>query len=81
MNTEQDLLVANACNPVEQSADFSQTSLASVSSMQLQAPRLRFFLDNFSGASMPVSTAVRVLSGACVEPIGLIHGLDLLDDD
>lgn len=49
--------------------------------MQLQAPRLRFFLDNFSGASMPVSTAVRVLSGACVEPIGLIHGLDLLDDD
>ena len=30
---------------------------------------------------MPVSTAVQALSGDRVEPVDLIHGLDLLDDD
>ena len=41
----------------------------------------RFFLDIFSGASMPVSTAVQAFSEDRVEPVDLIHGLDLLEDD
>ena len=38
------------------------------------------FLDIFSGASHPVSTALTLLGGDRVEPIDLIHGHDLLDD-
>ena len=41
----------------------------------------RFFLDIFSGASMPVSAAVNDLFGDRIEPVDLIHGLDLLEDD
>ena len=32
-------------------------------------------------ALMPVSTAVQALAGDRVEPVDLIHGLDLLEDD
>ena len=41
----------------------------------------RFFLDIFSGASMPVSMACKKLSIDVFEPVDLIHGQDILDDD
>jgi len=41
----------------------------------------KFFLDIFSGASMPVSTALSKVLGDRVQPIDLIHGHDLLHDD
>ena len=41
----------------------------------------RFFLDIFSGASMPVSKAMADLSADRFEPLDIIHGYDLLDDD
>ena len=42
-----------------------------------------YFLDIFSGASAPVSVAVRALGGDTFEPVDLIFGshCDLLDDD
>ena len=39
---------------------------------------MKFFLDIFSGASMPVSTALSKFLGDRVQPIDLIHGHDLL---
>ena len=41
----------------------------------------RFFLDIFSGAMIPVSTACRQFSIDMFEPVDLIHGWDILDDD
>ena len=41
----------------------------------------RFFLDIFSGATMPVSTACRQFSIDMFEPVDLIHGWDILNDD
>ena len=41
----------------------------------------RFFLDIFSGASMAVSMACKKLSIDVFEPVDLIHGQDILDDD
>ena len=41
----------------------------------------RYFLDIFSGASMPVSSACRLLHIDVFEPVDLIHGHDLLNDD
>ena len=46
-----------------------------------RASPTNFFLDIFSGASMPVSTALSKLFGDRVQPIDLIHGHDLLHDD
>ena len=40
----------------------------------------RYFLDIFAGASCPVSVALNSLNGDRLEPIDLIHGHDLLDD-
>ena len=40
----------------------------------------RFFLDIFSGASSPLSTAMQALNSDCFTPIDLIHGVDILDD-
>ena len=40
----------------------------------------RYFLDIFSGASSPVSNALNSLHRDRIEPIDLIHGHDLLDD-
>ena len=91
MTDRQDSPVGYACNSEEQPTDFLPPPVVSVSSsMQVTCPKAhsfssqstaRFFLDIFSGASMPVSTAVQKFSGDRVEPIDLIHGLDLLDDD
>ena len=39
------------------------------------------FLDIFSGASMPVSTALSKILGDRIQPIDLTHGHDLLHDD
>ena len=41
----------------------------------------RFFLDLFSGAKAPVSTACKPHLVDMFEPIDIIHGHDLLDDD
>ena len=41
----------------------------------------RFFLDIFSGASAPVSTACSKFSVDIFEPLDLIHGHDILDDE
>ena len=41
----------------------------------------RFFLDIFSGARMPVSTACKRFSVDMFDPVDLIHGWDILDDD
>ena len=41
----------------------------------------RFFLDIFAGASMPVSSAVAQCSADRFEPLDIIHGHDLLDDE
>ena len=41
----------------------------------------KFFLDIFAGATMPVSMALTPLFCDRVQPIDLIHGHDLLDDD
>ena len=41
----------------------------------------RFFLDLFSGAKAPVSTACKKHVVDMFEPIDIIHGHDLLDDD
>ena len=42
---------------------------------------MKFFLDIFAGASMPVSTALSKFFTDRVQPIDLIHGHDLLHDD
>ena len=39
------------------------------------------FLDIFSGARMPVSTACKRFSVDLLDPVDLIHGWDILDDD
>ena len=43
--------------------------------------KVRFFLDIFSGASMPVSAACKLLQIDFLEPVDLIHGHDVLDHD
>ena len=57
--------------PVSKSDGFSKMS---------QFSTARFFLDIFAGASCPVSTALNSVNGDRVEPIDLINGQDLLDD-
>ena len=52
--------------------------------LQPEPPRLckpRFFLDIFSGARMPVSTACKRFSVDLFDPVDLIHGWDIWDDD
>ena len=41
----------------------------------------KFFLDIFAGATMPVSMALVPFACDRVQPVDLIHGHDLLDDD
>ena len=41
----------------------------------------KFFLDIFAGATMPVSMALIPFASDRVQPVDLIHGHDLLDDD
>ena len=87
MTDRRDLPVAHARHSEEKPTEVLPPPVVSVSSStQIASPKaqyfssqstVRFFFDSFSGASMPVSTAVRSLSGDCVEPIDLIHGFDL----
>ena len=60
----------------------SEKEPCSISSQFLRHDHMgRFFLDIFAGASMPVSSAVAQFSADRFEPLDIIHGHDLLDDD
>ena len=71
----------NFCHRLVVSVSPSLSSSCSQSRKFSSQSTARFFLDIFSGASMPVSTAVQELAGDRVEPVDLIHGLNLFVDD
>ena len=64
--------------------DSAVTSSATVDLVQAPSSmgpsQPRYFLDIFSGAHMPVSTACEEFSVDLFEPVDLIHGWDILDD-
>ena len=60
------------------SGDFSSSSSPQSTLSGLCKPR--FFLDIFSGARLPVSTACKQFSVDMFDPVDLIHGWDILDD-
>ena len=61
---------------------FPAESASSATVASHAKPRFAYFLDIFSGASSPVSVAVRALHADSIEPVDLIFGqhCDLLDD-
>ena len=59
----------------------SSDQLGPPPTLMAQPCKPRFFVDIFSGATMPVSTACRQFSIDMFEPVDLIHGWDILDDD
>lgn len=61
---------------------FPAESASSATVASHTMPRFAYFLDIFSGASSPVSVAVRALHADSIEPVDLIFGqhCDLLDD-
>jgi len=62
--------------------NFPAESASSATVASHAKPRFAYFLDIFSGASSPVSVAVRALHADSIEPVDLIFGqhCDLLDD-